>query len=314
METTDGQIRARLTVGADGRKSTVARLLGVREYHVVPPGRIFAWGYFEGAQGSEGHIRLGSTGRLTYVASPTDSDLVVASVCPPFTDRAPFLADREGSFAAALNACPELAGLLADARRLGPIRVMANWRSFFRPAAGNGWALLGDAGNFKDPSPAQGIADALRQSERLAEAIVAGLGNEGTSLDDQLLRWWRWRDDDCFDMHWLAADMGRAGPPRTPEQAPDRRADPDLGQRPRGRDPVPPRSQPRDQIARSLLGPPDRRCRRPSCSEGTASPSRSRQGDSCRAARGSSTSTRSRKGPIRVELARSTALNLAPVG
>ena len=38
-----------------------------------------------------------------------------------------------------------------------------------------GWALVGDAGYHKDPNTAQGITDAFRDAELLAEAIDAGL-------------------------------------------------------------------------------------------------------------------------------------------
>jgi flavin-dependent dehydrogenase len=53
---------------------------------------------------------------------------------------------------------------------------MANMRGFFRQSAGPGWVLVGDAGHFKDPTPGQGIADALRQAERLAREIERALG------------------------------------------------------------------------------------------------------------------------------------------
>ena len=123
-----------------------------------------------------------------------------------------FLSDREGNFIAGINAWPELAERLDGAQRVGSIRVMVNWHGYFREASGPGWALLGDAGNFKDPSPAQGIADALRQAERLADAVEAGLGG-AASIDEELRRWWRWRDGDGYEMHWFAADMGEAGSP-----------------------------------------------------------------------------------------------------
>jgi 2-polyprenyl-6-methoxyphenol hydroxylase-like FAD-dependent oxidoreductase len=43
VETAGGEpIQARLIVGADGRHSTVASLVGAREYHVITPGRMFA--------------------------------------------------------------------------------------------------------------------------------------------------------------------------------------------------------------------------------------------------------------------------------
>ena len=45
---------------------------------------------------------------------------------------------------------------------------------FFRHAHGPGWALVGDAGYFKDPITAHGITDALRDAALLASAIDAG--------------------------------------------------------------------------------------------------------------------------------------------
>ena len=211
VETEAGPLHARLVVGADGRGSTVAGSVGAGEYYVAPPARLFAWAYFEGAAEAEGHLRLGSVGDLNYVAGPTDAGLYMAAVCPPLAAKDAFLADRERSFMAGIAAWPELAGLLEGATRTGPIRVMANWHGYFREAAGPGWALLGDAGTFKDPSPAQGIADALRQAEGLADAVEAGLGG-AASIDEELRRWWRWRDEDAYEMHWFATDMGRAGP------------------------------------------------------------------------------------------------------
>jgi flavin-dependent dehydrogenase len=198
---------ARLVVGADGRGSSVAELAGARKYRLARPGRVFAWAYFEGVQ-PDGHLRLASLGDLTYVAGPTDSGLYLAAACPAMETRGSFLADRAGSYVAALRAWPELAELLNGARRSGPIRVMANWHGYFREPTGPGWVLLGDAGNFKDPSPAQGMADALRQGERLAETIAAGFDGD---LDAKLRLWGRWRDRDSREMHWFAADMGAAG-------------------------------------------------------------------------------------------------------
>ena len=210
VQTEHGPLRARLVIGADGRSSTVASLVGAAEYHVAAPGRMFAWAYFEGVSNLEGHLRLGSIDELTFVASPTDAGLYLAAVCPPLATKDAFLADRVGSFMAGLGTWPELSDLLAGARRIGPIRVMTNWHGYFREAAGPGWALLGDAGHFKDPSPAQGISDALRQAEHLADVVEPGLGG-AVSIDDELRRWWRWRDEDGYEMHWFATDMGAAG-------------------------------------------------------------------------------------------------------
>jgi len=43
-----------------------------------------------------------------------------------------------------------------------------------RQACGPGWALVGDAGYFKDPLTAHGITDALRDAELLAAAAASG--------------------------------------------------------------------------------------------------------------------------------------------
>lgn len=207
VETERGPLHAPLVIGADGRRSTVADVVGAAEYHAAPPGRLFAWAYFEGVSDTEGRLRLAGLGELAFLACPTDSGLYMAAVCPPLATKGAFLADREENFMAGLGGWPELADLLAGATRVGPIRVMSNWHGYFREATGPGWALLGDAGHFKDPSPAQGISDALRQAEQLADAVEAGLGG-AAGIDDELRRWWRWRDGDAFEMHWFATDMG----------------------------------------------------------------------------------------------------------
>ena len=106
---------------------------------------------------------------------------------------------------------PELEAALAGAERVGPVRVMSR-DGFFRQSAGPGWALVGDAGHFKDPTPGQGISDALRQAVELARAVERALGGEGAA-DRELHDWWRWRDRDAWEMYWFAHEMGASGTP-----------------------------------------------------------------------------------------------------
>ena len=209
VDTAAGPIHGRLVVGADGRHSTVASLVGAREYHVAPAGKMFAWAYFEGVQDREGRARIGRRGARGFLAGPTDGDLYMAAIGIDMTEQAEFHTDRDGNFAAGIRAWPELADVIADGRRVGPIRVLTNWHGYFREAAGPGWVLVGDAGHFKDPTPGQGIGDAFRQADRLAAAIEDGLGN--ASLDAAMQSWWRWRDDDAYEMYWFASDMGAPG-------------------------------------------------------------------------------------------------------
>ena len=64
-------------------------------------------------------------------------------------------------------------------RRLSAARAPTNTRTwhglpgFLRKAWGNGWALVGDAGFFRDPLSAHGMTDALRDAELLARALAA---------------------------------------------------------------------------------------------------------------------------------------------
>jgi uncharacterized protein (TIGR02246 family) len=210
VQTPAGPIHGRLVVGADGRHSTVAAQVGAREYHVAPPGRMTAWAYFENVPDREAHARLGRSGDLGFLASPTDGDLYMAAIAVDMAKQAQFHTNRDANFAAGIQAWPELADLLAGGRRVGPIRVLTNWHGYFREAAGPGWVLVGDAGHFKDPAPGQGIGDAFRQADRLADAIEDGLGDGRP--EEALHRWWRWRDDDAYEMHWFATDMGAPGP------------------------------------------------------------------------------------------------------
>jgi menaquinone-9 beta-reductase len=230
VDTAAGPIHAQLVVGADGRHSTIGSLVGAREYHIAPAGKMFAWAYFEGVHDREGRVRIGRRGARAFLAGPTDGDLYMAAVGIDMAKQAEFHANRDASFTAGIRAWPELADVIADGRRVGPIRVLTKWHGYFRESAGPGWVLVGDAGHFKDPTPGQGIGDAFRQADRLAGAIDDGLGN--SSPDAAMHRWWRWRDDDAYEMYWFASDMGAPGPssPLTTRLLQDIAGDPDATQ------------------------------------------------------------------------------------
>jgi 2-polyprenyl-6-methoxyphenol hydroxylase-like FAD-dependent oxidoreductase len=170
---------------------------------------MMAVGYLEGVANHEPHLRIGRVGDNAFIASPADGGLYMAGVGNSQSQSAAFREDRDRSYERGLRAWPELAEVVAGGTRVGPLRMITEWHSFFREAAGPGWVLVGDAGHFKDFTPGQGISDALRQAEHLVPAIVAGLQGD---LDAELRRWWAWRDADAWDMYWFACDLGHAGP------------------------------------------------------------------------------------------------------
>jgi flavin-dependent dehydrogenase len=78
---------------------------------------------------------------------------------------------------------PELAERL---RRAVAPRGTRTWRGhpgYIRQAHGPGWALVGDAGYYKDPISAHGLTDALRDAELLARAVISGFGTDATLYD-----------------------------------------------------------------------------------------------------------------------------------
>lgn len=156
VETTGGTLRAPLVVGADGARSTVARLVGAREYHRTAPRRIFLWSYLEGVDPAERRVWLGNIGGDGFLASPTDAGLFLAAIVVPVERRAELRGNRQAGLEEGLSRWPELAERIAGARQVGPVRMMSRWHGYFRQSAGPGWVLVGDAGHFKDPTRGRG--------------------------------------------------------------------------------------------------------------------------------------------------------------
>lgn len=168
-------IAARFTVGADGRRSLVAREVGAAVLHQGCHAAAALYGYWDGvdAQGYEWAYRPGVAAGLI----PTNDGLTcVYAGLPP--DR--FLSESRTDLGAALGrilpkASPDLADRVAAGRRVGPVRGHAGLVGWLRQPRGPGWALVGDAGYFKDPITAHGLSDALRDAELLARELHAEL-------------------------------------------------------------------------------------------------------------------------------------------
>ncbi|MBV9477679.1 MAG: FAD-dependent monooxygenase [Acidobacteria bacterium] len=205
-------LRADLVVGADGRLSTIARLTGARRYHVTTSERMSSWAYYRGVPKQPvAKVYYHRKGDDFVVAAPADNGHFVAIVCPSLDEREAYRVDGEGAYWRTIEGCAPVAELVRGAERVTKFRGLTRFEGFFREATGRGWVLAGDAGHFKDPTPGQGISDALRQVEKLSEAIVRGFSRPDRR-DEELRRWWRWRDADAMQHYWFAADIGKRGP------------------------------------------------------------------------------------------------------
>jgi flavin-dependent dehydrogenase len=209
----EAELRARLVVGADGRNSTVANLVGSRKYNVAPNQRFAYWTFFEGADpGPDPALVFHRWSNRLILGCPADSGLYQVILIPDLVDLPRFREDLEGSFMEYALSCEPVAQELAGATRVGKFFGMLRFEGFLREPSGRGWVLAGDAGHFKDPSPGQGIQDAFRQVDALALAIRDGLQGSDEQLDRKLAAWGRWRDRDAAEHYWFAVDTGKAGP------------------------------------------------------------------------------------------------------
>lgn len=205
-------VRSRLVVGADGRRSPVARWVGSRKYHRTRTDRVYFWGYFSDARPGRrpAFVTHRWNDRFYWAGPVADGGYMVGASHAHHT--VPDMARPTPHYVTHVMECEPLAEVLADATLLGPPGRAARIESYFREGAGRGWALVGDAGHFKDPLSGRGIGDALTQAESLAKAIAIGLGRSDRHLDATMRRWWRARDDHFLAHYWLTVDLASLDP------------------------------------------------------------------------------------------------------
>jgi flavin-dependent dehydrogenase len=165
--------QARIVIGADGLRSLVARSVQAPTYNATPALTCAYYTYFSDVPiaGVELYPRPGQM----IIAAPTNDGQTLVIVYWPRAAFHEVRADIEGHFLKALESAPALAARLREGRRSERFRGTADLPNQFRQSHGPGWALVGDAGYHKDPILAQGISDAFRDAELLAEAVDAGL-------------------------------------------------------------------------------------------------------------------------------------------
>jgi flavin-dependent dehydrogenase len=229
------ELRAPLVVGADGRRSSVARLVGSEKpYRSRQNGRACFFAYLEDPHASwRGIAAQWREGRELGTAFPCDGGLLLVLLMPPRERGERFRADLDGEWDRTIAAIPGLAERLEGCKRVTKVRSALDTTSYFRRSSGRGWALPGDAGHFKDPVTAQGIRDALRYGRLLGEATAGVLDDGPRALDRALARWERRRERDCLDAYVWTNLLGRAEPMTAFEQELYRAAarDPDLARR-----------------------------------------------------------------------------------
>ena len=123
-----------------------------------------------------------------------------------------FRADINGTFAEALARTPNLVALMRGARRVERWCDNTVTYGFFRPPYGPGWALVGDAGDHKDPITGQGITDVFRDAQLMAEAIADGFAGRWP-LAAALAAYEQTRDAIVLPMYEFTNDLAELTPP-----------------------------------------------------------------------------------------------------
>jgi 2-polyprenyl-6-methoxyphenol hydroxylase-like FAD-dependent oxidoreductase len=166
-------VRAKIVIGADGRQSTVAQFVHARAIAEGFNASSIVFGYFADLDQDGLHWHYAQNAAAGVI--PTNAGHCVFAAVPASRFIAAFRGDVTRGFLQVLASnFPELHVDIGRAALTGRLRSFAGAKSYLRQCHGAGWALVGDAGYFKDPLTAHGITDALRDAQLLARGIVDG--------------------------------------------------------------------------------------------------------------------------------------------
>ena len=166
------RIKAEIVIGADGMRSTVAGLLDIEPYRVgrQASALIYAYWNLRDSRGYQWHWQRGvAAGEI-----PTNDGLTCVVVGLPASGFRTAVAG--GVNLAYRRLLQHAAPRLLNGHHRPPVglRAFSGQIGFIRQSWGPGWALVGDAGCFRDPITPHGITDALRDADLIARAVLGG--------------------------------------------------------------------------------------------------------------------------------------------
>lgn len=182
------RVRARLVVGADGRRSLVARRLGLLREH--PRWHKFAVrGYWDGMEGlgEHGEMHVGGGGYCGI--APLSPTLANVTFVLDRRDMAVAAGHLERFYRRMLSRWPRIVERLGRARLVGPPRAIGPLALEARRLSAPGALLVGDSAGFYDPFTGEGVTLAMRSAEIAAPVIDRALRdrrNDGLAAYDRL--------------------------------------------------------------------------------------------------------------------------------
>lgn len=202
--------QARIVIGADGIHSLVARQVEAPTYYTRPTFACAYYSYWSGV--SLDGVEFYPREHRGFGVLPTHHGLAAIIVGWPHDEFHTYRADIERNFLKTLELAPALAERVRQGRREERFTGTAELFNFFRRPHGPGWALVGDAGYHKDPITAQGISDAFRDAELLAEAVDAGLSGK-RPVEEAMAEYEQRRNEAALPIYEFTCQLATLEPP-----------------------------------------------------------------------------------------------------
>ena len=173
LDDLDHEIRCRLVVGADGRRSGIRRQAGIG-LEESPPASMGA-GMLVDAPEWPAHLDVsGTEGDVYCLVFPRPAGMVRVYLLWSLDQRGRFTgAERQREFLAAcrLRSLPQAAAIAA-ATPAGPCSSYPMTDSWCDRIADDGVVLVGDAAGWNDPVIGQGVSIALRDARMVSEVVL----------------------------------------------------------------------------------------------------------------------------------------------
>jgi flavin-dependent dehydrogenase len=159
---------AGIVIGADGVRSTIAQRVAAPIERAGRGATAVVYGYWSDLD-TDGYEWIYRPGSMAGIIPTNDGQACVFAGSTPARLGAGGIETLHEILA---EASPDVAARVAAATAPKGVRSFNGLPGFIRRPWGPGWALVGDAGYWKDPISVHGLTDAFRDAELLARAIV----------------------------------------------------------------------------------------------------------------------------------------------
>lgn len=200
------ELRSKILIGADGRSSTVARILKSEKYHKIPSPRCAFYAYFTHVLPNPiPTFEFYWSGSDMILVHPCDEDLHCICILPPQNQFAHWIKQGKKNFLDKLSQVYTLDARMKNANLLNTVKGTENLESYLRIPYGNGWALVGDAGAAVHPCSGAGMDQAIATSEILSEYLHEYFTGKSTWKDSMTN--YQHKRDQIVEKNFMAASV-----------------------------------------------------------------------------------------------------------